>query len=133
MNINDYIINLETVINSFSIVSSYHLTIDRKTSDIAFVSGKIEFRDNSALDFKEFIECIRGEIEKYKYAYNLRIGSKNLFRYDNAPDPRAKKIKTFPHHKHLQDGKIVESQSIDLIDVLKEIESIYISEIDSSA
>lgn len=64
MNISDYIVELEALINSSEIVSSYNLTIDRKTADIAFISGKIDFRDGATLDFKEFIEESEGNIRE---------------------------------------------------------------------
>jgi hypothetical protein len=102
LSISDYTAELESVINSSTIASSYNLNIDRKTADIAFISGRIDFRDGTTLDFKEFIEGSEDTIEKYKYAYNYRKGSDSIFRYDNAPDPSAKGIKTFPHHKHLK-------------------------------
>ena len=127
MNISDYIAKLESVINSFAIVSSYNLTIDRKTADIAFISGKIDFRDGTLLDFKEFIEDAGGNIDKYKYAYNYRRASANIFRYDNAPDPYAKNLKTFPRHKHTKENNIVESHLVELSDVISEIEETYIS------
>lgn len=130
MNINDYFIQLESLINSSSIVSSYNLTIDRKTEDIAFISGSIEFRDGSILDFKEFCERTERGIEKYKYAYNYRLYSDMYFRCDNAPDPNAKGIKTFPHHKHLKDNRIVESKQMDLKNILEEIEGTYIAKED---
>ncbi len=126
MNISDYIAELETLINSSKIVSSYKLTIDRKTADIAFVSGKIDFRDGTTLNLKEFVEESEGSIEKHKYGYNYRKGSDSIFRYDNAPDPRAKDIKTFPYHKHLKDGNIAESSYIKLSDVISEIEELFI-------
>ncbi|MDP3297152.1 MAG: DUF6516 family protein [Thermodesulfovibrionia bacterium] len=122
MNINDYIVQIESLINSFPIVSSYNLTIDRKTDDIVFISGNIEFRDGSILDFKEFLENTEQGIEKYKYGYNYRISSNILFRYDNAPDPRAKELKSFPYHKHLNNNEITESKQVDLKNVLEEIE-----------
>lgn len=128
MNISDYIAQLESLINSSTIISSYNLTIDRKTSDITFISGKINFRDGTTLDFKEFIEESEDNIEKYKYAYNYRKESDSIFRYDNAPDPRAKVIKTFPYHKHLKDGSITESKEIELSAVLDEIEGSYFLE-----
>ncbi len=127
MSINDYIAGLEFVINSSTIVSSYNLNIDRKTSDIAFISGRIDFRDGTTLDFKEFIEGSEDSIEKYKYAYNYRKESDSIFRYDNAPDPSAKRIKTYPHHKHLKNGTIVESQQVKLSDIISEIEGLYIA------
>ena len=64
-------------------------------------------------------------------SYNLNIdrkGSNSLFRYDNAPDPRAKNIKTFPCHKHLEDGNIIESKQMELSDIINEIENLFIAE-----
>lgn len=117
MSINDYITKLESIITSTSFIASYNLNIDRKTNDIVFISGFIEFRNGTILDFKEFIEKADKGIEKYKYAYNYRKSSNNLFRYDNAPDPRAKNLKTFPCHKHLEDGNIIESKQMELVDI----------------
>lgn len=126
MNIDDYILEFESALHKFSIIASYSLAIDRKTNEIVFLSGKIEFRDGSYLDFKEFVEVTELGIEKYKYAYNYRKSSDTFFRYDNAPDPRAIKIKSFPHHKHLKDEKLVESAQITLFDVLEEAERMFI-------
>lgn len=126
MSISDYFSKLESTINSFSFVVAYRLNIDRKTDDFAFISGRIEFRNDFILDFKEFIENTEHGIEKYKYAYNLRIKLNTIFRYDNAPDPRARKIKTFPYHKHLKSGEIIESRQVELSYVLEEIEKICI-------
>ena len=124
MNINEYLAHIETVIHSSSIVTSYHLNIDRKTEDIAFLSGGIEFRDGSTVDFKEFVERKEAGIEKYKYGYNYRKGSDVIFRYDNAFDPRAKELPSFPHHKHTKSGEILTSKPIELSEVLEEIEDI---------
>lgn len=122
MSIDDYILQLESTINSCSIVASYNLNIDRKTSEIVFISGRIDFRDGSILDFKEFVEDTGTSIEKYKYAYNYRKDSDNIFRYDNAPDPRVKGFKSVPHHKHLKSGELVETIKMNLPYVLEEIE-----------
>ena len=130
MNINDYITKIEEIIHYYSIVASYNLNIDRKTNDIAFLSGKIYFRDDSILDFKEFVEGTEFGIEKYKYGYNYRIGSKIIFRYDNAPDPSARKLKSFPHHKHVADNEMIESKQISLNEVLDEIEPISLSKLE---
>ena len=125
MNISEYISKLEALINASPAIASYNLNIDRKSDEIVFISGKIEFRNDSILDFKEFIESINNGIEKYKYAYNYRQGLNNIFRYDNAPDPGARKVKTFPYHKHLEDGSIIDSGQLELSDVLDEIEELY--------
>lgn len=125
MNINDYILQLEAIISSFSLISSYNLAIDRKSDEIVFISGRIDFRNGTLLDFKEFVESTGKGIEKYKYSYNYRRGAHNFFRCDNAPDPRAKGLKSFPHHKQLEDESIVESVETGLSDVLNGIEKMY--------
>ena len=81
MSIDSYWVELESVINPSLLVSSYSVTIDRKTNDIAFVSGTIELRDGTTLDFKEFIENKESGIEKYMYAYNYRSHSTVIFQW----------------------------------------------------
>jgi hypothetical protein len=130
LNINDYIAKIEKTIHYYTIVGSYNLNIDRKTEDIAFLSGEVYFRDDSILDFKEFIERTDLTIEKYKYGYNYRIGSEIVFRYDNAPDPAARNLKSFPHHKHTAKSEIIESRQISLNEVLNEIETIMLNKLD---
>jgi hypothetical protein len=49
LSIDSYWVELESVINTSPLVSSYSVTIDRKTNDIAFVSGTIELRDGTTL------------------------------------------------------------------------------------
>ena len=121
MSIASYIVNFETVISSNSFVSSYSFTIGRKTRDIAF----IEFRNGTVLDFKEFIESKELVVDKYIYGYNYRRGRTIIFRYDNAPDPRSRQLRTYPHHKHLPPDKLVDfDRLIDLPAVLDEIEGI---------
>ena len=89
----------------------------------------IEFRNGTALDFKEFIENKGPLVEKYRYGYNYRLAGDVIFRYDNSPDPHARTLTTFPHHKHLPNGKLIESDSlIDLSAVLEEIEGAYAQE-----
>ena len=122
MNIDRYFANIEVCLSSNAIVASYTLNIDRKAQEIAFLSGRIDCRDGSVMDFKEFIEETESGIAKYKYGYNYRKGDNVLFRYDNAPDPRARTLVSFPHHKHTQHGEIIESRHISLAEVLEEIE-----------
>ncbi len=90
---------------------------------MAFIHGRIDFIDTSSLDFKEFVEKTESRIEKYKYGYNYRRDAVVLFRYDNAPDPGARNLKSFPHHKHMQDGTIEESRLVTLSEVIDEIQN----------
>ena len=56
MNIDDYILQFESVLQKCSTIATYNLNIDRKTNELVFLSGKIDFRNGSSLDFKEFVE-----------------------------------------------------------------------------
>lgn len=61
------------------------------------------FRLKAVLTEKEFIEIFEfyfsGNLLKYSYTYIK--DSISILRYDNAP--HHKKLKSFPHHKHIQD------------------------------
>jgi hypothetical protein len=81
---------------------------------ILFVEGKIVFYDGSIL---EFTESITPERFKYRYHY-MNSNSELIFRYDNVPHHHD--IATFPDHKHYPNA-IVESQSVDLRQVVEEI------------
>ena len=118
---NEYIARLEQEIQSCFLMVAYQLNVDRKTQELAFIAGQIDFIDGSTLDFKEFVEKGDNGIEKYKYGYNYRKNSGLLFRYDNAPEPGARHLESFPHHKHTADGRIIESHEANFEEVLKEI------------
>lgn len=124
MNMNEYIAALEVQIQSAAIVASYTFHLDRMTEDLAFLSGRIDFRDGSTLDFKEFIAATEPGVDKLKYGFNYPMETELLFRYDNAPDPRARELPSYPHHKHQSSGEAISSQEIDLAEVLDEIKGI---------
>jgi hypothetical protein len=92
-----------------------------------FISGSLDFRNSTILDFKEFIEATSEGLIKLKYGYNYRRASKLIFRYDNAPDPRVRDLKSYPHHKHLENEEITESAEVDLQTVIEEIEDLIIA------
>ena len=124
--LNEYIRQIEDSIQSSPLIRAYDLHIDRKTEDIAYIYGRIEFLDSSLLDFKEFVAEVGDSIEKYKYAYNYRNQTSLVFRHDNASDPRARKLSTFPHHVHLPSDAIAEPSSLNINDILSEIEEIIV-------
>jgi len=126
LKLNEYIRRFEEAIQTSPIVRSYALHVDRKTDDIAYLSGTAEFSDGSLLDFKEFVAATGEGIEKYKYGYNYRRQDQFVFRYDNAPDPRARKLPSFPHHVHFPSGEISESLPIDICRILGCIEDVLI-------
>lgn len=126
MSINKYLADLEALIQATTLTASYTLSIDRKAEDLAFISGCIDFKDESVLDFKEFVEAVEYGINKLKYGYNYRRDAELIFRYDNAPDPRAKLLPSYPHHKHQSNGEIVASKEMELAEVLEEIETLVV-------
>ena len=54
-----------------------------------------------------------------RYAYHVSKGSELIIRWDNAPHHR--KIKTFPHHKHVKE-EVFESNEVVLEEILGEVE-----------
>ncbi len=70
---------------------------------------------------KEFV-VIQPMLSVIKYGYHYRMGNRLIFRYDNANDPAAKDLSTFPHHRHEPSGPVASEQpSLKL--VLQEIVS----------
>lgn len=121
MNLNEYISEIETSIQRCEFLHGYQFSIDRKTDSIAFLSGRMEWIDGTTLDFKEFIEERKEQVEKFKYGYHYRRGDQLIFRYDNALDPRARSLPTYPDHKHTAAGEIVVSSPKTLSDIVDEI------------
>jgi len=88
---------------------------------ILFAEGKIIFFNDSILEFTESITP-----DRFKYRYHYMGGEGNLiFRYDNVPHHR--EIATFPSHKHFPNA-VVESEPVDLRQVIEEIIGIIIDE-----
>ena len=81
MRINDYLQEIESLIRSCPFVVSYNLNFEKKTQDVVYISGRLDFRNGTVLDFKEFLEESIAGLEKFKYGYNYRKKSNILFRY----------------------------------------------------
>ena len=78
------------------------------------------FIDGSRLTFLEYIVVEGSKLRRLSYRFNyVDSGGKLVFRYDNAPHHR--EVPTFPHHKHLRDGRVVASEEPSLPKILKEI------------
>ena len=88
---------------------------------LLFADGKIIFYNGSIL---EFTESITPKLFKYRYQYMDTEGNL-IFRYDNVP--HYNEIASFPEHKHYPDT-VVESNPVDLRQVIEEIISIIVDE-----
>ncbi len=124
MSIDSYVADFERRIAQTPLISSYNLTIDRKTSDLAYIFGTLDLRNGVTVDFKEYIEDTGDRNQKFMYGYNVRQDANILFRYDNSPDPKTRKLASFPHHKHTKNGEVIASAEVDLFTVIDEIEKV---------
>jgi hypothetical protein len=57
-----------------------------------------------------------------RFFEDYRMGDRLIFRYDNANDPAAKQLPTFPHHKHVATG-LLAAEKPSFEQVLQEIVS----------
>ncbi len=104
-----YVSRLIELLDSHPYLESRQITIEERAPDAAFVRLEISFIDGSKLHFKEFLIIgHRGKVIKYGYQY-MADGSL-VFRYDNALDPAARELPTYPEHKHTAQGIVAASR-----------------------
>ena len=130
--IEDYFLQLETLIRTAGIVQTSRITYDKRSTYIGYVRGEIYFLDASCLHLREYVNTERGS-ERYVLAYHYqRPDGSLIFRYDNTRHYRG--LPTFPHHKHLADDvNVISSPSPDLQVVLDEIRQIVVMALDDTA
>jgi hypothetical protein len=121
MSLKDYLATLQGVLAETPFVISTSINYEERPPTAGIIKGTLLFTDGSQLDFKEFI-ITQPILQIIKYAYNYRKGNLFIFRYDNANDPAAKNLPTYPSHKHVPQG-ILEAQQPSLRQVLQEIVS----------
>ena len=121
MRIKDYLNQLLSSITKNPYIESQNLSFEEHPPNAAYITGTIVFINSSKLHFKEFIIFKSKSIDFLKYAYNYSDkDATTIFRYDNALDPRARKLSTYPEHKHIS-KKILPVRRPATEDVLKEI------------
>lgn len=109
----------QEVSKSYSTVTS-NIATDKRSLYLGIIEGKLIFLDGSELHFMEFVN-VKTEINRYKYSYHYQDNSGVLiFRYDMAP--HHKEVQTFPHHKHIVNGQVVDAAPPSLAEILEEIE-----------
>jgi hypothetical protein len=106
---------------SLPFVSSSAVNLDKRTELIGFVRGEVGFKDGSTLLFFRELVDLSLQNQKVMYAYHYQTSEGTLiFRYDDTAHHSS--ISTFPHHKHIVGGRVIEANPPTLEDVLKEIE-----------
>lgn len=119
MLIDEYFRQTELDIGWYPGIVESHILKDKRSFHIGIIEGNILFINESVLYFMEFIN-VKEHIIKYKYSYHYQDKAGNIiFRYDMAP--HHKTLETFPHHKHLSSGEIINALEPDLKNILYEI------------
>ena len=121
MLLNDYLAALQVILARAPFVTATSLSYEERPPSAALIKGSLLFTDGSQLDFKEFL-VTQPTLQVIKYAYNFRKGDECIFRYDNANDPAARNLKTFPSHKHIF-SSILMAEKPSLEKVVQEIVS----------
>jgi hypothetical protein len=119
MSLKDYVSAIEVLIAETPFVTATSLSYEERPPTAGLIKGSILFTDGSRLDLKEFL-IIDPTLRVIKYAYNYRRGDHLIFRYDNANDPAARNLSTFPSHKHIASGILV-AEKPSLEQLLQEI------------
>ena len=121
MQIRDYLESLLDIISASPYVESKSISFKERPPNAAYITGILAFINGSKLHFKEFIVCKSEDIIFLKYAYHyLTQDDAFIFRYDNALDPKAKAMATYPAHKHLP-GHLLPAERPSIKDILKKI------------
>lgn len=110
----------ESISSSSIVVSSNIQKYFSSTKKEVYVRGNLIFIDLSFLEFAIYV-LEKGKkfvFDKYRFQY-MDYRKRLIFRYDNTP--HHKDISTFPLHKHLRDGKVVESTIPQFREILEEI------------
>ena len=120
MPLREYLRGIHELLSSSPHIAAFSVSFDERSVKAAFLQGNIALVDGSSLHFKEFLVA-DPEIRKLKYGYQWvsKDGALN-FRYDNAADPAARLLITYPHHKHTPSG-MLEAEEATLATVLREI------------
>ena len=99
------------------LIRDFEIVDFKSGEDFYYLKIKAEISNATTLFIREYISKT-----EYNYSYHWQnIEGNLLMRWDNSPHHKGK---TFPHHKHLADGKIVESYEINLEKVLGVIQKL---------
>ena len=123
--IEDYFQQIQILIESSELVQLFKIEEDKRGLYEGFIKGKITFKNNSLLHFREFV-YVEIDIDRKMYSYQY-MDSKNelIFRYDNTEHHRKLNLPTFPHHKHdRSENNVIQSHAPFLADVLQEVKEI---------
>lgn len=101
MSIADYASRIRSAILETPHVVSHSLAYEDRPPVAGIIRGSAAFADGSVFHFKEFLQ-LSPTVTRLKYAYQyVTADGSPIFRYDNARDPAARRLPSYPHHKHM--------------------------------
>ncbi len=119
MSVADYVAEIRRRILDTPHIVSHSLGYEDRPPIGAIINGTVTFADGSCLYVKEFLQ-LRPNPVRLKYSYHYASPTRSLiFRYDNARDPAARHLPTYPDHRHTADG-LFPSSIPDLTSILRE-------------
>ncbi len=121
MSLKDYLADLQALFTETPFLTSTSIFYEERPPGAGLVKGTLFFAEGSQLDFKEFI-ITQPALHVVKYAYHYLKENLLIFRYDNANDPTARDLPTYPSPKHIATG-ILPAAKPSLRQVLQEIVS----------
>lgn len=116
-----YLSSQQALVAATPFVTATSFSYDERPPSAGLIKGSVVCVDGSQLDIKEFL-LTQPAVRVIKYGYHYRRDSTLIFRYDNANDPAARGLPTFPSHKHTPFGLLAAGQP-SLAHVLQEIVS----------
>ena len=123
MRIEEYFLKVKGIVETSSIIHLSNITYEKRGTYEGFISGRLQFIDNTALEWREYIDVEIIE-DRLMYVYHYMTSSNDIiFRYDNSGHNKKLDLPTYPHHKH--DGSeenILPSKAMELDAVIQEIE-----------
>ncbi len=123
--IENYVQVLLNAVADSPIVGASNIQLDKRTNRSGLIRGDLFLGDGSRLHFRELVN-LEDQVVRLMYSYHYQDAAGQLiFRYDDTPHHT--ELDGFPHHKHIrQEGNVAVSEPPTLIEVLGEIEKIFL-------
>lgn len=120
----DYLASIINRISESSFISNSQTLREYSNPNQGHLRMRLTFTDNTYLEFYEYVERTEDD-GVYVKSYSHHWADQNdrlIRRWDNArhfPD-----LDNFPHHIHLTEEEVIPGTSVNIFDVLDEIEKI---------
>jgi len=125
LRVESYFADVRRAIELSPVVRLSNVSYEKRGTHEGIIRGRVQFVDNTVLEWREYVD-VETNVDRLMYVYQYMESPMGLiFRYDNTGHHKKSALPTFPHHKHVShDDKVVPSDPVDLVGVLREIEAI---------